>query len=464
VDTSTTLSGRALAGAAVTFAGGDTVTAPSSTGGVPSYNLTFAMAYSISALPGGMTVAQFNAQQQADVAAALSIPAARLPLTSFTLAPGSVVSSFLVLPHTGGADSTTAESAAAAFTSQVNSGRGAIYSGTVTSATINGTGSSLETLTAALAPIDLGACASFALMGGSGVSANGAQSTATTGSAGVSPATLISGNLVLDAGVFERNSGAAGNCAASMLTAYGAAAALTCTSNLTSPDLSGFTLGPGVYCTGAGFFQITASTLTLDAQGDASAVWVFQAASSLTTSTATSFILINGANPANVFWQIGSSATLAYSSSFVGTILAYASVSMGTSTTLNGRALAQAAVTMAGSDTVTMPAGSYPAYSGGSASNLPLSSSSSSSTGSAGGSTSSAATSSSSSASGSPAGSTSTPAPTPSSSSSGAAAGVRAPSSSTGHGAAAALAPNTLTLALAAILAAIAMQRGAPAG
>jgi hypothetical protein len=94
--------------------------------------------------------------------------------------------------------------------------------------------------------------------------------------------------------------------------------------------------------------------VTLDAQGDVNAQWIFQAGSSLTTSQYTSFILTNGASASNVYWKVGSSATLASSSSFTGTIIAYASISLAKNTKVVGRALAGAAVTVASQGDITL--------------------------------------------------------------------------------------------------------------
>jgi hypothetical protein len=99
-------------------------------------------------------------------------------------------------------------------------------------------------------------------------------------------------------------------------------------------------------------------TLTLDAQGNANAQFIFQIASALTTATSSSVVLINGANAANVFWQIGSSATLGTSSTFAGDILALSSISLGTGAVLSGRALARNGAVTLLSNTITTPAGS----------------------------------------------------------------------------------------------------------
>jgi hypothetical protein len=122
-------------------------------------------------------------------------------------------------------------------------------------------------------------------------------------------------------------------------------------------NLGGLTLAPGIYATTGGGFLITGSDLTLDAGGNANAVWIFQMANTLTVGAAgapRSVILAGGAQPKNVFWQVGSSATInaAGGGTMVGTIISSATTTFSTAgnpccTTLNGRALAlNAAVTM----------------------------------------------------------------------------------------------------------------------
>jgi hypothetical protein len=201
--------------------------------------------------------------------------------------------------------------------------------------------------------ISLGSCSSFAVQAGTAVSFNGATTTINGGSVGVAPGTSIVGNYILGTGTVQDNSALSIQCAADELVAYKAAAGALCTTVLASADLSGMTFSPGVYCSASGAMTISASTVTLDAQGNSNAVWIFQTASTLTTATATSFILLNGASAANVYWQVGTSASIGYSSSFVGTILAYTSITLGSSAVMTGRALAQAAVTFASGNTVT---------------------------------------------------------------------------------------------------------------
>jgi hypothetical protein len=122
-----------------------------------------------------------------------------------------------------------------------------------------------------------------------------------------------------------------------LTTAYNDAAGRATTATV-SADLGGQTLVSGVYTGGA--LGLTGA-LTLDAQGDPNAVWVFQAASTLITASASSVNLINGASACNVFWQVGSSATLGTNSVFVGTVMALTSVAATTGATVEGRLLAR---------------------------------------------------------------------------------------------------------------------------
>lgn len=133
----------------------------------------------------------------------------------------------------------------------------------------------------------------------------------------------------------------------SLTTAYGVAAGYAPTT-LVSANLGGQTLTPGVYKdNGAPASLAITGTLTLDGQGDPNAVFVFQSASTLTTASASTVTLINGAQACNIFWQVGSSATLGTGSSFKGNILAFSSITDNGGSTVEGRLLARnAAVTL----------------------------------------------------------------------------------------------------------------------
>ena len=137
-----------------------------------------------------------------------------------------------------------------------------------------------------------------------------------------------------------------------LATAYNDAAGRT--SSLVATELGGQTLVAGVYRTASGTFNMT-GTLVLDGQNNPDAVFIFQADSTLITAAAANIILTNGAQASNIFWKVGSSATLGASSTFRGTILAHTSITLGDGVTLDGRVLAGGgAVTMTNA-TITKP-------------------------------------------------------------------------------------------------------------
>ena len=138
-----------------------------------------------------------------------------------------------------------------------------------------------------------------------------------------------------------------------LTAAYNQLASMPCPpANFISANLGGTTKGPGVYCS-ATSLGIT-GTLTLDGNGDPNANFVFQAGTSLTT--AGNIVLINGAQAKNVYFQIGSSATLGTASQIQGNILALTSITLVDNATLFGRALARnGAVTLGSNNTITLP-------------------------------------------------------------------------------------------------------------
>jgi hypothetical protein len=187
------------------------------------------------------------------------------------------------------------------------------------------------------ATVGLGTADSFGVLGGSAVTNTGP--TTIDGDLGVSPGTALSGFPPgTIGGALHLNDAVAGQAQLASLTAYNDAAGRPSTETV-SGDLAGRTLVAGVY-TSATSLGLTGD-LTLDAQGDPNAVFVFQAGSTLTTSAGSRVRLVNGAQACNVFWQVGSSATIGTGSAFTGTILARTSISFTTGATLAGRALAQ---------------------------------------------------------------------------------------------------------------------------
>ena len=118
---------------------------------------------------------------------------------------------------------------------------------------------------------------------------------------------------------------------------------------IVAQNLGGQVLTPGLYTSAATSFQITGGNLTLDAQGNANAVWIFQMPSSTLTLTtpACNVILINGAQFSNVFWQVGSSATIGAGCVLEGNILADTSITLVTGATVHGRAMGGAVLPVA---------------------------------------------------------------------------------------------------------------------
>ena len=119
-------------------------------------------------------------------------------------------------------------------------------------------------------------------------------------------------------------------------------------------ELGGETLPGGVYRRNAA--MALTGTLTLDGQDDPDSVWVFQTGSTLITGSASSVVLIRGADPCNVFWQVGSSATIGTTTRFVGTVMADQSITMETGARLRGRLHARIGAVTLDSNVITSPA------------------------------------------------------------------------------------------------------------
>ncbi len=199
--------------------------------------------------------------------------------------------------------------------------------------------------------VDLGTAKSFSVLGGASVTNTGPS--VIGADLGVSPGTSVTGfppGTVL--GTVHVTDAVAAQAQSDLTSAYNNAAGQASDAAL-PPDLVGLTLVAGVYT--ASSSALLTGEVTLDAQGDPSSVFLFQIGSTLTTASGSTVNLINGADPCNVYWQIGSSATLETNTTFVGTIMALTSATVNTGTTVEGRVLARNGEVTLDTNVITTP-------------------------------------------------------------------------------------------------------------
>lgn len=204
----------------------------------------------------------------------------------------------------------------------------------------------------AAAAINLGSATPDAVVAGTTITNTG--NSVLTGDMALSPGTSITGFPPGTAsGTTDAADATSLAAQTSATSAYGVAASETPFTTVAGGTVGGLTLSPGVY-QASGAMQLT-GPLTLNGGGNSSAVFIFQAGSTLTTASGASVVLENGAQACNVFWQVGSSATLGTTTSFVGTILALASVTLDTGASVNGRVFAQTGAVTLNDNVISVP-------------------------------------------------------------------------------------------------------------
>ena len=232
-------------------------------------------------------------------------------------------------------------------------------------------GGCLLSLTANIGKSDLSllsALKAFVALAGGTIAFGTDETVISSGSLGVSPGTDISGNYLLTDGTAESASPSSTAAALALAIMYNVGSTLRCQYPLKTGALSGLSLGPGVYCalSGGGLSISDLGVLTLDASNDARAQWIFQTTGDLSVGSEASVALTNGALASNVYWIVGSSATLGYGSIVSGDIIAMSSILVALNAVLDGRLLSLVDVLLEGASTLGLPAGSSATASGSS--------------------------------------------------------------------------------------------------
>jgi len=239
-----------------------------------------------------------------------------------------------------------------------------LYSATITTGAVDVAGHPLAAnmawnfttaSTIVVAPPPMDGLRTFEILAGSTVTNTGASTV--TGNLGVSPGTAVTGFMPgILVGTQHAGDPVAAQAQLELTRAYDDAAGRTLDAILLAGNLGGRTLAPGLYKSTSSL-EISSGDLTLDAQGNANAVFIFQMGSTLVTTTGRQVILAGGAQAANIIWQVGSSATLGVNSVFKGNIMAMASITVNTGASVEGRLLARTGAVTLDSNVASIPAG-----------------------------------------------------------------------------------------------------------
>ena len=281
---------------------------------------------------------------------------ATINASTFTLSPGST-----------GAVAYAVSSQTATFTPTAPLTLNTLYTATITTGAQDLLGDALAsnftwTFTTAAAAcqapmgVPLGSAALFEALAGSTLTNTG-PTFITGGDLGLSPGSSVTGfppGSLTPPATLHVDDPTAAQGKADLTAAYLYAAGLPGGAVLPA-DMSGLTFTPGVYTNATTVQLAPGASVTLDAQGNANAVFVFQIGSTLTTLGSSQVVLAGGTQAKNIFWQVGSSATLGTNSIFMGNILALQSITLDTGATLTGRALAQNGAVTMDSNMITAP-------------------------------------------------------------------------------------------------------------
>jgi hypothetical protein len=298
-------------------------------------------------------------------------PAVITATFSKAMNPATINTSTFTLSDSGGSVpgqvTYDAATSVATFTPTASLAASTTYTATITTAAADTFGNTLAAnfvwtfTTSAACPTPsagLGAACSFGILGGSTVTNVPGTATTVSGDVGVWPGSAVTGfgPPASITGTIFAGDATAQTAQGDLTTAYNNAAGAAGGAVL-PPDLGGSTLFPGVYRTTSAQPSLgITGNLTLDAQGDPNALWIFQIVSTLDTAAGNSQVILSGgALSHNVIWQVGSSATLGTNTIFEGTIMAQASVTVTTGATLNGRALARTGAVTLDTNTVVVP-------------------------------------------------------------------------------------------------------------